>query len=83
MVGLGNEAVDGGLEIDDGSEDNKRLGIERPVAEYAHIPHSQLGSERRYRSALGLLAPIPRARGALGDQTDPLEPAGRRFGNFV
>ena len=44
MVGLGNEAVDGGLEIDDGSEDNKRLGIERPVAEYAHIPHSQLGS---------------------------------------
>jgi hypothetical protein len=23
------------------------------------------------------------ARGALGDQTDPLEPAGRRFGNFV
>jgi hypothetical protein len=29
------------------------------------------------------LAPNPRARGALGDQTDPLEPAGRRFGNFV
>jgi hypothetical protein len=22
-------------------------------------------------------------RGALGDQTDPLAPAGRRFGNFV
>ena len=35
------------------------------------------------RSALPLLAPNPRARGALGDQTDPLEPAGRRFGNFV
>jgi hypothetical protein len=25
----------------------------------------------------------PRARGALGDQTDPLAPAGRRFANFV
>ena len=35
------------------------------------------------RAALPLLAPNPRARGALGDQTDPLEPAGRRFGNFV
>ena len=33
--------------------------------------------------ALPLLAPNPRARGALGDQTDPLAPAGRRFGNFV
>ena len=30
-----------------------------------------------------LFAPNPRARGALGDQTDRLEPAGRRFGNFV
>ena len=39
--------------------------------------------DQRYRAALVLLAPNPRARGALGDQTDPLEPAGRRFANFV
>jgi hypothetical protein len=41
------------------------------------------GVALRPASALVSLAPNPRARGALGDQTDPLEPAGRRFGNFV
>ena len=40
-------------------------------------------NDQRFRAALAFLAPNPRARGALGDQTDPLEPAGRRFGNFV
>jgi len=39
--------------------------------------------DQQYRTPLALRAPNPRARGALGDQTDPLEPAGRRFGNFV
>jgi hypothetical protein len=40
-------------------------------------------STDRGSAALTSLAVNPRARGALGDQTDPLEPAGRRFGNFV
>ncbi len=61
-------------------------GAERRRAGDDHGAAQVSGVTTRKRSAqppLGLLAPNPRARGALGDLTDPLEPAGRRFGNFV